>query len=100
VRRGPHRLALAAALAAAPLWAHAWQATADAAHVAGSVHEDAAAVVRQRAEVKRLQHDVAAQESDSRADAGRLRQQDAEIAELQRQLQAARQAGAAASQGH
>ena len=89
-------LALAAVLAVAPAWAQTRQ---DAAHDSKAAHKDAAAVARQRARVQRLQHDVAAQEAGSRADAQRLQQQDAQIAELQRQLQAAQQAGTAAGQG-
>lgn len=99
MRRGIGWLALAVVLAAAPAWAHARRPMADAARSANPVHRKADALTRQRTEVQRLQHDVAAQESGSRADAQRLRQQDAEIAELQRQLQAAQQAGAAAGKG-
>ena len=95
MRRGPCWLALAGMLVAVPLWASAQQPAAHAASVSGAVHKNAAAVARQRAEVQRLQHDVTAQESGSHTAAQRLRQQDAEIAELQRQLQAAQQAGAA-----
>ncbi|MEW9623122.1 hypothetical protein [Rhodanobacter geophilus] len=98
MRRRLHWLALAGVLAAAPPWAHAQQ-SADA-RTSKAVRKDADTVARQRAEVQRLQHDVAAQESGSHAAAQRLRQQDAEIAELQRQLQAAQQGGAAADKGH
>jgi hypothetical protein len=98
VRRDLHWLALAGALAAAPLWARAQQAPD--VHASKAVHQEAAAVTRQRTEVQRLRHDVAAQESGSQAAAQRLQQQDAEIAELQRQLQAAQQGGAAADKGH
>jgi hypothetical protein len=99
VRRSVGWLALAAVLAVVPAWAHARHPTADAARGAKTVHGEAAALARQRAEVQRLQHDVAAQESGSRADAQRLRQQDAEIAKLQRQLQAVQRAGTAAGKG-
>lgn len=58
------------------------------------------AVDHQRAEVQRLRRDVAAREADSREAARRLRQQDAKIAELQRQLQAARPAATGAAAGH
>ena len=88
--------ALAGMLASAPLWAQ----TGQEAPVARAVRKNAAAVVRQQAEVKRLQGDLAAQESERKAAAEKLRQQDARIAELQRQLQAASQAGTAAGQGH
>ena len=97
MRRGLYWLALAGALAAAPPWACAQQSTGTPAFKA--VHKQAAAVARQRAEVQRLQRDVAAQESGSHAAAQRLKQQDAEIAELQRQLQAAQPPGAAAGKG-
>ena len=101
MRLVPGGLVLAGVLLAAPLWAHAWQQPAtDAAHVSRAVHKNVAAVDRQRAKVQDLQHDVAAQEAGSRAAAQRLKQQDAEIAELQRQLQAAQQAGAATGKGH
>ncbi|MEW9570657.1 hypothetical protein ABQJ54_02760 [Rhodanobacter sp. Si-c] len=91
---------LAGVLLAAPLSAQAWQQpAANAARVARAVHKNAAAVDQQRAKVQDLQHDVAAQEAGSRAAAQRLEQQDAEIAELQRQLQAAQQAGAGAAPG-
>ena len=93
-------LALAVLLAAAPLWARVQQPATVATPVAKAARKNAAAVTRQRTEVQRLQQDVAAQESGSRAAAQRLKQQDAEIAELQRQLQAAQQAGAASDKGH
>jgi len=92
-------LALAAILAAAPVWAGTRRPVDDAAYGPKTVRKDAAAVARQRAEVLRLQHDVAAQESSSRTAAQRLKQQDAQIAELQRQLQTAQQAGAGAGKG-
>ncbi|GAB3785596.1 hypothetical protein [Dyella agri] len=94
MRRGQYWLALALALAAAPLWARTQQPA-----VSKAAPKDAAAVARQRAEVQRLRHDVAAQESGSEAAAQRLKQRDAEIADLQRQLQAAQQAGAATGKG-
>jgi uncharacterized protein HemX len=97
VRRGLYWLALAGLLAVTPLWARAQQ-SADA-HASKAVRKQTAAVARQRAEVQRLQRDVAAQESGSRAAAERLKQRDAEIAELQRQLQTAQQSGAAAGKG-
>jgi len=97
VRRGLCWLALAGVLAVTPLWASAQQ-SADG-HASKAVRKQTAAVSRQRAEVQRLQRDVAAQESGSRAAAERLKQQDAEIAELQRQLQTAQQSGAAAGKG-
>jgi len=97
VRRGPYWLVLAGALAVAPQWACAQQSTGT--HVSKAVRKQAAAVARQRAEVQRLQRDVAAQESGSHAAAQRLKQQDEEIAELQRQLQAAQSSGAAAGRG-
>lgn len=93
--RRVHWLALAAMLAAAPLWA----STRPPAAAADPARADAA-VARQRAEVQRLQHAVAAQESGSRAAAERLDKKDAEIAELQQQLRAAQPAGAASGQGH
>ncbi|HKR76305.1 MAG TPA: hypothetical protein VJR95_06540 [Rhodanobacter sp.] len=92
-------LALAAMLAASPLWARGQQSGTEAAPVAKAVRKNAAAVTRQRAEVQRLQQDVAAQESGSRSAAQRLKQQDAKIAELQRQLQAAQQAGQPTARG-
>ena len=98
MRRGLSWLALAGLLAVAPLWARTQQPAA--APVSKAVHASTAAVARQRAEVQHLRQDVAAQESGSRAAAERLKRQDAEIAELQRQLQAAQQAGAAAGTGH
>lgn len=101
MKRGVAGLALLAGLlAAAPLWAQTGQPAADTARLAGAVHGNADAVARQRAEVQRLQGEVAAQESASQAAAEKLKRQDAEIAELQRQLQAARPAAAAAGQGH
>ena len=93
MRRGRYWLALALMLAVAPLGARTQQPAASKA-----VHKGAA-VAQQRAEVQRLRHDVAAQESGSQAAAQRLKQQDAEIAELQRQLQATQQAGAATGKG-
>lgn len=90
-----HGLALAALLAATPLWARVERPAGAAAHAAKAARQDAATVAQQRAEVQRLRHDVAAQESGSRTAAERLKRQDAEIAELQRQLQAARQAAPA-----
>jgi hypothetical protein len=95
-----HWLALAGMLAALPLWAQTGQPAAATALVAKAVHKHADAVATQRAKVQRLQGDVVAQESDSQAAAAKLKQQDAEIAELQRQLQAAKPAGAGAGQGH
>ncbi|MDE2086460.1 MAG: hypothetical protein KGI63_04400 [Xanthomonadaceae bacterium] len=56
-------------------------------------------LVKRKAEVRRLQNSVSAQESRSQAAAAKLKRQDAEIAELQRQLQAAQQAGRAAGEG-
>ena len=97
MRRGLRWLALAGLLAVAPSWASTQQPAA--ASAAKAVQQDEVKVARQRAEVQRLQQDVAAQESGSRAAAQRLKQQDAEIAELQRQLQAAQQSGAAAGKG-
>jgi uncharacterized protein HemX len=98
VRHGLRWLALAGALVAAPLWARTQHSATI--HVSKVAHKDADAVAQQRAEVQRLQHSVAAQESGSQAAARRLRQQDSEIAELQRQLQAAQQAGPVAGKGH
>lgn len=92
-------LVLAAMLAAVPACAGTRRPMADAAYVSKAVRRDAAAVARQRAVVRRLQHDVAAQESSSRTADQRLKQQDARIAELQRQLQAAQQGGAGAGKG-
>jgi hypothetical protein len=94
-------LALVGVLPAAPLWAQAQQQPAAATTpVSKAVHGNAAAVAKQREAVQRLQSDVAAQEADSQAAAEKLKQQDAEIAELRRQLQAAQQAGAAAAPQH
>jgi hypothetical protein len=97
VRRGLYWLTLAGILAVMPLWARAQPSTDT--HASKAVRKQTAAVARQRAEVQRLQRDVAAQESGSHAAAERLKQQDAKIAELQRQLQAAQPSGAAAGQG-
>ncbi len=94
-----HGLALAALLASAPSWARVEPPAGAAARAAKATPQDAATLARQRAEVQRLQHDVAVQESGGRAAAERLKQQDAKIAELQRQLQAVQQAGAAAGTG-
>ncbi|MBD8881018.1 hypothetical protein IHE49_11060 [Rhodanobacter sp. 7MK24] len=47
-----------------------------------------------------MQKDVAKQESGSQAAAEKLRRQDAEIAELRRQLQAVQQAREAVGKGH
>ncbi|MFK2875556.1 hypothetical protein [Rhodanobacter hydrolyticus] len=66
----------------------------------GSARQVATAVARQQAEVQRLQKDVAKQESGSQAAAEKLRRQDAEIAELRRQLQAVQQAREAVGKGH
>lgn len=54
---------------------------------------------RSKAEVSRLQHDVAEQESRSRQADQRLQEQDKALAELRRQLQAVEQGGGQAS-GH
>jgi uncharacterized protein YggE len=48
----------------------------------------------QKAEIARLESDVARQESDSRKASERLQRQDQAIAELQRQLQQLKAAGA------
>lgn len=53
-------------------------------------------LVRNQAEVKRLEQDVARQESDSKRASDRLQQQDQAIAELQKQLQELRARPAAA----
>ena len=53
-------------------------------------------LVRNQAEVKRLEQDVARQESDSKRASERLQQQDQAIAELQKQLQELRATPAAA----
>lgn len=94
-------LVLASVLATAPLYAqHQQQPATATTQVSRAARKNAAAVARQRAEVQRLQNTVAAQESDSQAAAEKLKQQDAKIAELHRQLLAVQQAGAAAGQGH
>lgn len=54
-------------------------------------------VVRSQAEVKRLERDLARQESDSKQASRRLQQQDQAIAELQKQLHEL-QAGPSAGQ--
>lgn len=89
--RGAHGLVLIGLLAAVPSWAGA--------SAIKPVPAARAAMARQQAEVRRLQKDVTAQESDSRAAAEKLRQQDAEIAELRRQLQAAQRTGKVAGAG-
>ncbi|MBA2078169.1 hypothetical protein [Rhodanobacter sp. PCA2] len=99
MRRGAAGLVLAGALLAVSL-VQAQQASPAAPVSGAAVHKQAAAVDRQRAEVQRLQHDVAAQEAGSHAAADRLRQQDAKITELRQQLQAAQQAGSTAGDGH
>jgi hypothetical protein len=53
-------------------------------------------LVRNQAEVKRLEQDVARQESDSKRASERLQRQDQAIAELQKQLQELRARPAAA----
>lgn len=58
-----------------------------------------AAVSHQRAKVERLEHAVADQEAGSHAATQRLREKDARIAELQRQLQAVQAGGGASRTG-
>ena len=95
--RGAHGLVLIGLLAAVPSWANA--SAIQPVPAARPTHQRAGVIARQQAEVQRLQKDVTAQESDSRAAAEKLRQQDAEIAELRRQLQAAQRTGKAAGEG-
>jgi hypothetical protein len=57
-------------------------------------------IAARKAEVARLRQGVAQQESRSREAATRLQQQDRDIAELKRQLQALKAAPAAAPAGH
>lgn len=100
MKRGLAWLALVGVLSA-PLWAQAQeQPTAATTRASRTARNDAATVARRRAAVQRLQGDVAAQEADSQAAAEKLKQRDAEIAELRRQLQAAQQDGSAAGRQH
>ena len=66
---------------------------AKAVSAGGAAQRAEVMLVRQKAAVRHLQKSVRVQESDSRAAAAKLQRQDAEIAELQRQLQAAQQPG-------
>ncbi len=58
--------------------------------------DEARQLARHRAEVLRLQRDVARQEADSTRAGARLQQQDKTIAELQRQLRALEAASSSA----
>lgn len=86
--------ALATALSLAPAWAHQRAGTNAAGTDAGK-----AAVARERAQVKHLEHAVAGQEAGSQTAAKRLQEKNARIAELQRQLQAAQAASGASQTG-
>lgn len=61
---------------------------------------ETAKLATQHAEVDRLRHAVAAQESGNQDAARQLRQRDARIAELQRQLRAVSQGPATTAGGH
>lgn len=88
-------LLLAAGLLAASA-ALAQPGQARAGKTAHALHHETKAIASQQAEVRRLQHDVSAQEAGSRDAAHRLDQKDAQIAALRRQLQAAGQGEAKA----
>ena len=75
----------------------AWASPDQAGPAASSLPLVHQRVVRSQAEVKRLERDLARQESDSKQASKRLQQQDQAIAELQKQLHEL-QAGSSAGQ--
>jgi septal ring factor EnvC (AmiA/AmiB activator) len=73
-------------LLASTAWAGPLRPTSQRAAAAPSSSTVHHRVTRSRAEVKRLERDLARQESDSKRAGKRLQQQDQTIAELQKQL--------------
>lgn len=86
-------LAAASLLAVVPAWADRSHRPAATVPQAKAAKHEAKALAARRGEVKRLEQNVAAQEASGHAAAQRLQRQDAEIAELKRQLQAVKPSG-------
>jgi peptidoglycan hydrolase CwlO-like protein len=73
-------------LASTASWAGSDQARSQPAGQAAALPRTGQRLTRHQAEVKRLEKDVAKQESESQQASKRLQQQDQAIAELQKQL--------------
>ena len=87
-RLGQLGLLLAALVGPSHAWAAPPSVPSGAAAVAAALVRIDYRVAQHRAAVRRLQRDIARQQSHSRQASQRLREQDRQIAELQRQLQA------------